>query len=355
MRESAIVLANGCYQTANAKPAHGLVRGSERYDIQSIVDPSSAGFDAGVLLDGGDRGIPVVNNIDEAFACARTPPRVCIVGVATHGGRLTEDLRSPLVAAAQRGLSLVNGLHDLLCDDPEISAAAHAGKANIIDVRKPVPRTQLQFWEGDVTQIDALRIAVLGTDCAVGKRTTARLLVAALNAADIQSEMIFTGQTGWMQGARFGFVLDSTVNDYVSGELEQALLRCARESNPRVMVIEGQSALRNPSGPCGAELLLSGQVGGVILQHVPGRTYFEGHEDLGLRIPSLRSEIELIAMYGVATLAVALNGSGLDDSTLADRQAEYANELQIPVICPLLSGVSELVDAVEPLLRPPAG
>ena len=119
------------------------------------------------------------------------------------------------------------------------------------------------------------------------------------------------------------------------------------------MVIEGQSALRNPSGPCGAELLLSGQLAGVILQHAPDRTYFEGHEDLGLRIPSLRSEIELIAMYGVATVAVALNGGAMDREALARRQAEYADELQIPVVCPLLDGMNELVDAVRPLLPRP--
>ncbi|MDH3453355.1 MAG: DUF1611 domain-containing protein, partial [Gammaproteobacteria bacterium] len=274
MQTSAIVLANGCYQTANGKPAHGLVRGTERYAIQSIVDPDCAGSDAGTLLDGLPRDIPIVSNLDEALACAQTPPQVCIVGVATHGGRLTAELRELLLDAAQRGLSLVNGLHDLVSDDAQISAAIQACGAEIVDVRKSVPRNQLHFWEGDVTQLSALRLAVLGTDCAVGKRTTARMLVSALNAAGISSEMIYTGQTGWMQGARFGFILDATPNDYVSGELEQALLRCAREANPQVMVIEGQSALRNPSGPCGAELLLSGQLAGVILQHVPGRTYF---------------------------------------------------------------------------------
>ena len=354
MRTSAIVLANGCFLTSDGKPAHGLVRGSERYAIQCVVDPECAGSDAGTLLDGQPRDIPVVNNLDEALTTARTTPQVCIVGVATHGGRLTPALRALLLEAAQRGLSLVNGLHELLSEDSEINAAIRACNREIVDVRKPIASNQLHFWEGHVTQLKALRLAVLGTDCAVGKRTTTRMLVAALNAAGIRSEMIYTGQTGWMQGARFGFILDATANDYVSGELEQALLRCARESDPQVMVIEGQSALRNPSGPCGAELLLSGRVAGVILQHVPGRTFFEGHEHLGLRIPPLHSEIELIGMYGVVTLAVALSGAALDDQALRKRQAEYANELQIPVVCPLLDGVAGLVEVVQNLLSPPA-
>lgn len=350
MRKPAIVLASGCYATTDAKAAHGLVRGSERYSVQSVVDPDNAGRDAGSVLDGHARGIPIVNNLDEALACASSPAEVCFVGVAPHGGRLTASLRALLLQAAQRGLSLVSGLHDLVGDDAEINAAARASGVQIIDIRKPVPRNELHSWEGLVSGLSALRLAVLGTDCAVGKRTTARMLVSRLNDAGVRTEMIYTGQTGWMQGARFGFVLDATVNDYVSGELEQALLRCAHEADPQVMVIEGQSSLRNPAGPCGAELLLSGQVAGVILQHAADRTYFEGYEDLGLRIPSLLSEIELIAMCGAATVAVTLNGGALDERALTRCQREYANELQIPVICPLLDGIDPLVDAVRRLL-----
>ena len=57
-------------------------------------------------------------------------------------------------------------------------------------------------------------------------------------------------------------------------------------------MIEGQSSLRNPSGPCGAELLLSGGARGVVLQHAPARRYFEGFEGPGFELPSLASEIE---------------------------------------------------------------
>ena len=58
--------------------------------------------------------------------------------------------------------------------------------------------------------------------------------------------MIYTGQTGWLQGGKYGFIFDSTLNDFVSGELEHAILTCYEETNPDVILIEGQSALRNP-------------------------------------------------------------------------------------------------------------
>ena len=58
------------------------------------------------------------------------------------------------------------------------------------------------------------RVAVLGTDCALGKRTTSQLLVDACRERGLRAEMIYTGQTGWMQGTRHGFVLDATPNDW---------------------------------------------------------------------------------------------------------------------------------------------
>ena len=97
-------------------------------------------------------------------------------------------------------MTLVSGLHELAGDDPAIAAAAARGGARIVDVRRPRPVRELRFWTGAIAEVRAPRLAVLGTDCALGKRTTARLLVEACRRAGIRAEMIYTGQTGWMQG-----------------------------------------------------------------------------------------------------------------------------------------------------------
>ena len=91
---------------------------------------------------------------------------------------------------------------------------------------------ELRFWTGDIAQVRAPRLAVLGTDCALGKRTTARLLVQACRGAGLRAEMVYTGQTGWMQGGRYGFILDATPNDFVAGELEAAVVACDGSSVP---------------------------------------------------------------------------------------------------------------------------
>ena len=227
---------------------------------------------------------------------------------------------------------------------------ARAAGVRLIDIRKVPPRSQLHFWTGEVLRLATPRIAVLGTDCAIGKRTTTRLLVEACRQAGIRAEWISTGQTGWLQGAPHGIVLDSLPNDFVSGELEHAILSCARELDPDVIFLEGQSALRNPSGPCGAELLLSGGARGVILQHAPGRVFFEGYEEEELRIPPLEEEIELIRLHGARVLALTLNGHGLTADALARERSRLERELSLPAALPLEEGVGALVPAIREFL-----
>ncbi len=194
------------------------------------------------------------------------------------------------------------------------------------------------------------RIAVLGTDCAVGKRTTCVMLIDGCQIAGIRAEMVYTGQTGWLQGFRHGFILDATPNDFVAGELERALLECELYENPDVIFIEGQSSLRNPSGPCGAELLVSGDARGVILQHAPGRSRFEDLEELGCTIPPLAEEVQLIRLLGAEVLAVTLNEAGLDEIRAEAARKAISSELDVPVLRPMSEGVSHAVSIVKEFL-----
>jgi uncharacterized NAD-dependent epimerase/dehydratase family protein len=164
----------------------------------------------------------------------------------------------------------------------------------------------------------------------------------------IKAEIISTGQTGWMQDGRYGFILDSTLNDFVTGELETQIVNCHEEAKPDVIFLNGQSALRNPMGPCGAELLLSGQAKYVVLQAIPGRKYYEGTEDVFLmEIPSVASEIELIKMYGSEVIAVTLNTTDLTPEEAREHQKILRGQLGIPIVLPLEDGVGEIVDVVK--------
>lgn len=346
MSESAIVIAEGHFRTSDAKTAHGLVRGPSRWKIAGVIDSSCAGADAGELLDGRKRAIPVFASIADALARLPERPQWCVVGVATHGGRLPEELRATLRAAAEAGLSIANGLHELVSDDPTITALVAAKGGRIADVRKPRPVRELAFWTGAALKLEIPRVAVIGTDCALGKRTTTQFLVAECQKRGLRAEMIYTGQTGWMQGTRHGFVLDSTPNDFVSGELERALLECVREERPEVVFLEGQSALRNPSGPCGAELLLSAGARFAVLQHAPARRFYDGTEELGCEIPPLEDEIALLRHYNAQVLGVTLNTQGLAPGEAREAARALEARLSIPVVLPLEDGVGRIVDRI---------
>lgn len=350
MDGTAIVVCDDLFATPNAKTAHGLVRGTERYRVLGVIDRPSAGRDAGEALDGIRRGIPIFATIADALGALPQRPDFCVVGVATSGGRLTPGLRGLLGEAIEAGMSVVNGLHEFLSDDPGLSAAAARRGVTIRDVRKTPPRTELHFWSGEILTVGAPRIAVLGTDCALGKRTTARFLLEACRAIGIATELIYTGQTGWMQGEPFGFVLDSVPNDFVSGELEHAVVSCWKARRPDLILLEGQSALRNPSGPCGSEFLLSARAEGVVLQHAPGRTCYVDHEEFGLRIPPVADEIDLIRRLGARTLAVTLNGEGMTPEALRAEQQRLRWGLGIPVVRPLEDGVGALIPVVREFL-----
>ena len=246
----------------------------------------------------------------------------------------------------KNGLSIVNGLHTLLSEEEEFVALANQYGVELIDIRKPRKFHELHFWTGKIKDLAIPRIAVLGMDCAVGKRTTCRFLMEACLAKGIKAEMIYTGQTGWMQGYKHGFIFDSTLNDFISGEIEKAILDCAEQENPDLILIEGQSSLRNPSGPCGAEFILSGGVKHVILQHKPSRKYFDDHESWGA-LPTLQKEIELINCYGAEVLAVGLNSLGIDQEELKEYQQAMERELGVPVVRPLEEGMGHIMEVLS--------
>lgn len=348
--KEALLLTNGLLVHSDAKTAHGLIRGSERFIVMGVIDNAvTAGKDAGELLDGKHRNIPVFATLEDAIQHIPTVSYL-VIGVATVGGRIPGDMLLVIEAAIRAGLSIVNGLHEFLTDKPAIVALAAEKGVGLTDVRKPKTRDQLHFFTGEIFKVPVPIIAVIGMDCAMGKRTTARMLTQALRAVNRKAEMIYTGQTGWLQGGKYGFIFDSTVNDFVSGELEHAIVSCWKEVQPDMIFLEGQSSLRNPSGPCGSELLISGNAKKVVLLCSPQRKYFDNDEHWG-PIPSVESEIAIIQMLGSEVIAVALHTEGCSTEEAFRFQQEYESRLSIPVLLPIQQGVNKLVPTLLSLMQ----
>ena len=52
MKDSAIILTSGMFNSRNAKTAFGLIRHSEKYRILAVIDQNFAGQDAGEIVTG---------------------------------------------------------------------------------------------------------------------------------------------------------------------------------------------------------------------------------------------------------------------------------------------------------------
>ena len=347
MMKNVLIATDNLFLTNHAKTAHGLLRGTKLFHVLAVLDEENKYADAGELLDGNHRNIPILGTVDEAIKQFKTIDYL-VVGVATVGGILSESLLQIIRQAISNGIGIVNGLHDQLQERKDIALLASQNRVELIDIRKPKTPKELHFWSGDIFKVQAPIIAFLAMDCAMGKRTTANLVLEECLQQKQNAHMIYTGQTGWMQGHKYGFIFDSTLNDFVSGELEHAITSCWKEATPDVIILEGQSSLRNPSGPCGLEFIVSGNATQVVLIHAPKKKYFD-NDPLWGEIPSVASEIDIIEKFGATVIAVALNTSGLSKQEALSYKASYQKTLDIPVVLPLEEGVKKIVSEIKGL------
>ncbi|MEQ8574698.1 MAG: DUF1611 domain-containing protein, partial [Fulvivirga sp.] len=149
---TACIITGGLLHTINAKTAHGLIRQSDRFKILGVIDEVSAGQDAGELLDGINREIPVYDSIFTLIQ-STDKPQFALIGMATKGGVLPEELYPTIEECLKMGISIINGLHEALGDIKEFSSIAELNDANIYDIRKPKPFKELHFWTGKIKEV----------------------------------------------------------------------------------------------------------------------------------------------------------------------------------------------------------
>ena len=306
------------------------------------------GRDAGMVLDDKENGIPIVATVKKAIDLAKKRNKKAthlVVGLAPDGGRLPEPARQEIIDAIENGLHVDCGLHDFLSEDFEFTQAAKKHDINLRDIRKPPSRKELHFYSGEIDDVSCLKIAVLGTDSAVGKRTTALMMADALALENVEAELIGTGQTAWLQGLRYSLILDSLVNDFVAGEIEHAIVKAWQEQGPDVILLEGQGSLLNPAYPGGFELLAAGRPDMVILQHAPMRKEYDGFP--GRKLHSLSRQIKAIeTVSDVPVVAIAVNHENIGPEDLPRVVEQVSDDVGLPACAPLKQGLGPILDVV---------
>jgi len=344
-RGTAVVYCEGNFGRLDGKTANGLVRHSERYEILSVIDSEKAGLDAGQVLDGKPSSIPICVDLADAIRLAGKVPDAFIFGMAPSSGMLSPPERLVVLDAISRGMDVVNGLHEFLNDDPELFAASVQHDVTLFDVRRPRDKKDLRMFSGRIAEVTCPRIALLGTDGAIGKRTTAMILAAALNDRGIKTVLVGTGQTGLIQGARYGVALDAIPCQFCSGEMEASVVEAFEGEHPDVIIIEGQGALSHPAYLTSSFILRGSQPDAVILQHAPARTML-GDFPL-IPMPTAASEINLIETFArTKVIGLALNHEDMTDAEVGDAIVRYEAELGLPATDPLTRPSARLVDMV---------
>ena len=347
--ETAVVLCEASFNRTGGKTAAGLVRHSLRFKIVGILDSTLAGKDAGEVLDGKRVGIPIYSSVTDALKHLKKRPDYLIVGVATVGGMLPKAFRPALREAIKHKINIISGLHEWLAIDPELSKLAKENKVTITDIRKEPPLTKMHYFRNLAPKMNAIRIPILGTDAASGKRTTGIILTKELNNKGIKTSFVATGQTGLLQGSRFGIPLDAIRGDYVVGELENAIHQAYVTEKPKVIIVEGQGALSHPAYVTGSRTIVNAsQPTAVVLQHAPARKWRTYHET-ELHIPNgtIDREMELIKVLAKApVIAITINHQGMTREEVEKKTSEYESTYGIPACDPLVDGAGKVADAI---------
>ena len=286
-----------------------------------------------------DLGLPELDSAAAAAAGARS----LVIGVTPPGGAIPQHWSSLLVAATQAGLDIVSGLHTALESVPGLAHSAAEAGVRLVDVRRPpnsLPRATGKRRSGK-------RVAMVGTDCALGKKYTALALAKAMRVAGVDADFRATGQTGIMI-AGAGIAVDAVIADFIAGAAECISPAAAPDHWD---LIEGQGSLFHPAyAGVTLGLLHGSQPDALILCHDPQRTHTVSWPDYPL--PSLKDAARLYVEMarrtnpGARLAGVSLNTFGMDAAAAEEALAQAERELGVPAFDPMRTPLDRAVAAI---------
>ena len=336
------ILAEGLWAESDAKTGHGVLRFGTR-EVVCVVDSTQAGRTSAEVVPFARRDVPIVADVDAARALGA---EVALIGVAPAGGKLTDAWRAQLVRAMELGMDVEAGLHTLLGDDPVLVAAAEEHGRTLKDLRaSPAGLTIPRF---DLSRPAGVRVVhTVGTDCAIGKMSTALELTEGAAARGRRAVFVATGQTG-IAISGWGIAVDHVISDYVNGSAERLIDEGAEHGD--LLFLEGQGSLLHPGYSAVTLGLLHGsQPDVLVLQHLAGQTVNDDYRSRP--IPPLSEVAALYERMAAAVrparvAAIALNTKHLDAAGAAAAIAEAEAETGLVADDVVRNGPDRVLDAV---------
>jgi len=321
-----------------AKMGHGVIRYSPN-PIACVIDAEHAGSDMATVA-GMPKAVPIVASVADACALGS---EVFLLGIAPGGGLVPPEWFPVIDDAVARGLSVLNGLHDLLAPRyPNLPPGQW-----VWDVR--VEPEGLSTSSARAATLPNRRLLMVGADMSIGKMTAGLEIYRVARERGISAEFVATGQIGITVTGR-GIPLDAIRLDFAGGAVEREVLAAG---NADLVIVEGQGSLIHPASSANLPLLR-----GTCPTHLIF-CYREGQETLyrlpHVKIPPLGEVIKLYEDVAEAagtflrprTVGVSLNTFHLtSDQEALDACKEIEDNLGIPCVDPVRHSPDRLVDAV---------
>ena len=295
-----------------------------------------------IRLDGckADLGIADMTVDEAAGAGART----MIVGVANAGGFIPESWVATITAALDAGMDVAAGMHSRLAGIEPIAEAAEHNRRRLFDVRHPTE----DFAVGNGAKRGGKRLLTVGTDCSCGKMYTTLALEREMKRRGWAADFRATGQSGIFIAGQ-GIAVDAVVADFISGAVEWL---SPDNDADHWDLIEGQGSLFHPSfAGVSLGLLHGAQPDALVLCHEPTREHMRGLP--GRKLPGFAACMEAnLAAARLTNPDARFVGACVDSSRLAgderdDFLAAMADEIGLPCVDPLATGVGPIVDNLE--------
>ena len=315
-----VLLQHGGLQSLLGKTGLAMLR-YRRGPIVAVVDPDNAGRQL-VEITGIPRQVPVVATLEEALPMG---PTVAAIGLAPSGGRIPPVMRRDVEAALSAGLSLANGLHTPMADDPTLRDLLQPN-CWIWDLRRePDP---LRVGAARAARSPARRVLFVGTDMAVGKMSAALELHRSGVDQGLAMNFVATGQAGILISGG-GIALDAVRVDYAAGAVEAAVLEASADAD--WVLVEGQGSLLHPGSTATLPLLRGSQPTDLVLVHRAGqqRLLSVAPDGPSIPIPPLSQVVKLYeAVAAVACPALSspcrLRAIALNTAHLGPDEAQAA-------------------------------
>jgi uncharacterized NAD-dependent epimerase/dehydratase family protein len=322
----------------NAKTAVGVLRYSPD-PIVGLVDPERAGKTAHDVYN-VRADVPIFASVADLPANTGR----LLVGIASRGGDLPPEMRAEIVTAINRGIDIYNGLHTFITHDEDLMALAKSKGVKLVDLREVPEHPPVGL--GQEHRAGSTVILTVGSDCNVGKMSTALELDLLARQRGLSSTFVATGQTGIMI-ANNGVAVDRVISDFVNGAIEEIVMPAAEKFD--YVWVEGQGSLFHPGYSCVTMGLLHGTAPEkMVLCHQPSRTEIRRYTH---KIPPLKTVLkgyEEAASWlrPSKVVGVALNTFDLDEQAAKDAIKQVEDELGIPATDAIRYGVANILDAI---------